>query len=132
MLAKFYNSVSLLPMRHTSGHLFMVTMDQPGRQQGDQPPVDTCIAGVSVSNAPVLSPFDVQWHLPPPLSDQRTMEDLKCSLDFAHSNIEALKNEIKANAILQKQQADFILKLQDAYTEFLNYAVDLEEYISSH
>lgn len=77
------------------------------------------------SNAPS------QWQSPCSLSDDPTLQELKISLEYAHANIDTLREHVKANANVLKHQTRVIDKLQDAYTEILNYAADLEESILS-
>lgn len=72
-----------------------------------------------------------EWRSPPSLSDQPTLEELRSSLDFAHSNITLLRDQMRANAKFQAQQAASINKLQDAYSELMDYTSDLEEYVLS-
>lgn len=106
-------------------------MAQLGQQPGPQPSVNMGNVPDENPNAPLNQPpgsSDV-WRLPPVLPDQPTIQDLKLSLEFAHSNINLLQDQLKANAEFQKQQATSIDKLQDAYSELMDYTSDLEEYV---
>lgn len=104
----------------------MVTMAQSGQLPGTQSSSTTGgHDNMDISNAPPL------WRSPPILSDQPSIHELKCSLEFAHANIDTLRDQARANANLVRQQASVINKLQEAYSDIVDYAADLEESILS-
>lgn len=81
-------------------------MAQLAQQPGLKPTVNVGSVSNEVRNAP-LDPSGT-WRSPPALSDLPTLLDLKSSLKFAHSNIELLRNQLRANAEFQKHQASSI------------------------
>lgn len=71
------------------------------------------------------------WQDPAPLPEAPTVEDLRLSLDFAHHNIELLREQHKHLSHKQASQSRSLADLQQSYADLFDYTHDLEEYVLS-
>lgn len=70
-----------------------------------------------------------EWIPPAPLNDNPTLADLKASLEYAHNNIDALKEQLQRCSTVLVNHDERISRLKVDHNDLLSYTRDLEEYL---
>lgn len=69
------------------------------------------------------------WISPAPPADNPTLADLKASLEYAHNNIDALKDQLQSCSAVLADHDRNIARMKNDHSDLLSYTHDLEEYL---